>query len=44
MGNIYNYSDEKLVSENQFLKEKIISLEREIGNLKEINSLLKEKI
>jgi hypothetical protein len=52
LGNIYNYnySDKEMESEIklkdkeiEFLKEKIISLQTEIANLKEINSFLREK-
>lgn len=50
MGNIYNYSDkdnlrsdlEKLEQENNFLKDKILSLQTEIENLKRIILLLEK--
>ena len=43
MGSIYNYGDDKLAQENEFLKEKIKFLEAENENLKKINALLEKK-
>ena len=41
IGNFYSYGDKELAQENAHLKEKVQSLETEIGNLKTIIALMK---
>lgn len=43
IGTYDSYGDAELAKENEFLKEKITLLEREIENLKKINALLEQK-